>query len=308
MVDKRVGEVVAGRYEIVREISRGGMGAIYEVRHVRLNRSFAMKVLACDLNPAAMVRFEREAVLIAKLRHRNVVEVVDVELLEDGSPCMVMELLRGEDLAARIAKVGPLPWDAILHLADQVLSALVTTHEQGIVHRDLKPQNIFLARDDSGAETCKLLDFGISKLSGETTTVTSDDNVLGTPAYMSPEQADGRLSEVGPSTDVWALGAILFEMATAERAFAMESSPRTMYRICYGEPTAIETLRADTPPAFTNLLSRVLSRDPARRVTSGAELRRELHIALSEEGRRGAGIVTEAVDDDSNTKVVTGRG
>src|SRR5436309_266959 len=122
-LEARVGQVVAERYRLVRLVGSGGMGAIYEVRHLRLNRSFAMKVLPPGFQPEAMLRFEREAEIIARLRHRNVVEVVDVAELEDGSPCMVMELLSGEDLAARIAR-GPLAWEELGRIADEVLSAL----------------------------------------------------------------------------------------------------------------------------------------------------------------------------------------
>src|SRR5262245_32375572 len=149
--DPWVGQIIGGRYRVTRRIGRGGMSTIYEVAHNRLPRSFALKKLAPELaqDAGSLARFRREADIVAQLRHPNIVEIVDWETLPDGSPCIIMELLRGEDLGARLRRSGPLAWPALARIASEILSALSVSHRAGIIHRDLKPQNLFLALDDS---------------------------------------------------------------------------------------------------------------------------------------------------------------
>jgi len=279
--DPLLGQIIAGRYEVVRLLGKGGMGAVYEVRHQRLKRSFAMKTLTAGRadDGEALARFQREADVVATLRHANVVEVIDWEQLPDGAPCMIMELLRGEDLGERLAR-GPLPWPLLARIADQVLSALAAAHRAGIVHRDLKPQNIFLVEDDSGEVRAKLLDFGVSKIR-DSAFKTTDDRLIGTPAYMSPEQANGESERIGPAADVWAMGAMLFEMATGRPAFKATSVPALLHRIAFGEPEALLPLRPDAPAAFVELVAGALSREAARRLTTTDELRVGLRTALA---------------------------
>jgi serine/threonine-protein kinase len=215
---------------------------------------------------------------------------------------MVMELLAGQDLAERLQR-GPLSWSAIEKIGDEILSALETTHAQGIVHRDLKPQNVFLARDAAG-EIVKLLDFGVSKVvTDDSSSITQQDRILGTPAYMSPEQADGTPADVGPSTDIWSVGAILYEMASGRRAFDAPSTPRVLYRICFGRPDPLLPLRPDSGAAFIDLVERALSRDPERRITNATELRRGLQRAFRGAPQQDAGVVTSPIIDDSNRKI-----
>ncbi len=280
--DPLIGTVVADRYEVQRLIGRGGMGSVYLVRHRKLRRKFALKKLAAALTrvPEALARFQREADVIAGFRHPNIVEIVDWETLEDGSPCMIMELLEGEDLGQRIAGAGPLPWPTLARIADETLSALSAAHRAGIVHRDLKPQNIFLARDDSGEERAMLLDFGISKVHESDSKMTGHSQLVGTPAYMSPEQADGRTEDVGPAADVWAMGSILHEMATATLAFDAATTMSILYRICHGQPEPLKPHRADAPRAFVELVGSALSREPGARIVTADALRRELRSAL----------------------------
>lgn len=280
---KLIGRVIARKYECVRRIGQGGMGAVYELRHVRLNRKFALKTLSKDLveDAQALARFEREADVVAKLRHPNIVDIVDWDTLPDGSPCIIMEYLDGEDLGTRLKREGALPWNMILGIADPILSALCVAHREGIVHRDLKPQNIYLAADDAGEERPKLLDFGVSKIRGSGTLATTDTSLVGTPAYMSPEQADGRPEDIGPSTDCWAMGALLYEMATGQQAFADASVPRVLYKICFGAPPNLLELRPDAPAAFVTLIERTLSRDAKTRLADAEILRSELRAALA---------------------------
>jgi serine/threonine-protein kinase len=283
MTDPLIGQVIAARYEVLRLIGKGGMGAIYEVKHTRLPRRFALKKLSAALadDPEALARFRREADVVASLRHPNVVEIVDWETLDDGAPCMIMEFLAGEDVGARLAKRGPLDWQTLGRVADEVMSALGVAHRAGVVHRDLKPQNIFLSRDDAGDERAKLLDFGVSKVRhAESLITTQGAQLLGTPAYMSPEQANGEADTVGPDADVWAMGAILIEMATAKRAFTAGSTPAILYRIVHGEPEPILKHRPDAPPAFVELVARALAKEPKDRIADIEELRTELRAAL----------------------------
>ncbi len=280
-MDPLVGKVIGGRYQVVRLLAHGGMGSVYEVRHLRVNRMFALKTLARELlnNQQSLARFRREADVVAGFRHPNVVEIVDWETLEDGSPCIVMEYLRGEDLGSLIKRHGPLPWRQIAMLADQALSALTVAHRAGIVHRDLKPQNIFVVYDDANEIHAKLLDFGVSKIR-DGSMATSNAELIGTPAYMSPEQAQAKAADLGPSADVWAMGAILHEMATGRVAFDAPNMPATLYRVTHGEPESLRAYRPDAPPEFEALVYQALSHDPARRIVDAHTLRMGLRNSL----------------------------
>jgi len=278
--DPLIGAVIADRYEVIRRIAKGGMGMIYEVTNIRLGRTFALKTITAEAaqDPEVLQRFRREAEIVANLRHPHIVEVVDWDQLDDGAPFLVMEYLQGETLATRIAAVGPLPWPQIARICDQVLSAITVAHRAGVVHRDLKPDNIFLASDDAGDERVKLLDFGISKIRDSTTFQTTDAKVLGTPAYMAPEQAEGQHDKIGPATDVWALGAIIYEMVTGEVAFAAPSTPAILYRVCHGRPTPANQLRPDAPTELVELLDWAL--DLQLRQDNVAEFRDEIRRVL----------------------------
>ena len=283
--DPLIGKTIGGRYEVVRLIGKGGMGAIYEVRNLRLGRSFALKTLTGDgaADPEVLARFRREADVIARIKHPNIVEVIDWEALEDGSPAMVLEYLHGENLAQRI-EVGPLPWPQLARVGDQILAALSIAHANGIVHRDLKPQNIFLAQDDSGDESVKLLDFGVSKVRDSKSLVTTDSRLLGTPAYMAPEQAEGRADDVGTHTDVWAVGAIMQEMATGELAFDAPSLPSILYKVCHGKAGSIAAKRPDAPEAFIQLIAETLTIEIDKRISDATVLRVRLREALRDIG------------------------
>jgi serine/threonine protein kinase len=280
--EERVGAIILGRYQIVRLIEKGGMGAVYEVTHKNLGRRFAAKMLSSELsrNEEALARFRREADAIARLRHPNIVDVVDWDLMDDGSPVLVMEYLRGHTLAEQIAKHGPLAWPLYFDIADRALSAIQVAHAAGIVHRDLKPSNIFLAVDDAGQVHPKVLDFGVSKVVDSHTMVGTNPTILGTPSYMSPEQAEGRSREVGPATDVWAMGSVLYEMATGRMAYWGDSVPAILYMVCHGAPEPLVQFRPDAPPRLVHLIERTLSRDPQMRVRDASRLRRELRAAL----------------------------
>ena len=280
--DPLLDTVVSGRYQVVRKLGEGGMSVVYEVQHVKLKRQFALKRLLPNLitNEEALVRFEREAELLASLHHPNVVEITDWDTLPDGSPFMILEFLHGAHMRVRIDR-GPLPWEAIARIGEQTMSALQLAHRIGITHRDLKPENIFISIDDAGEERVKLLDFGVSKMRGLGRT-TGVHAVLGTPSYMSPEQAQGLTELIGPSTDVWAMGTILYEMATQRVAFTGETLAQTVTNITGGRPAPIASFRPDAPGAFVDLVDRAISLDPARRIVSIEELRAGLKSSLEQ--------------------------
>lgn len=278
--DPLIETIVGERYRVIRKIAEGGMSAIYEVHHVKLMRQFALKRLLGEFLHVeeAVQRFEREAELLGSLRHPNVVEISDWVMLPDGTPCMILEFLHGASLQVRMQR-GALPWDAVARIGDQTMSALSLAHRNGITHRDLKPENIFISIDDSGDERIKLLDFGVSKLRG-VGRLSGVYRLLGTPSYMSPEQASGNAEGVGPSTDVWAMGAILYEMATGQIAYKAPELGQTLTIILEGKPPPLTKYRKDASPAFIQLVERALSHDPEARIQTIEELRSGLRAAL----------------------------
>lgn len=296
--DPLIDTIVNGRYRVIRMLGEGGMSLVYEVEHLKLKRQFALKRMLPSLieNEEAQVRFAREAEVLASLRHPNVVDIVDWDVLEDGSPYMVLEFLHGAHVRVRMDR-AQLAWEAIARIGDQAMAALSLAHRNGITHRDLKPENIFISIDDAGDERVKLLDFGVSKLRGVGRT-TGQHAMLGTPSYMSPEQAQGQTELIGPSVDVWAMGAILYEMATQKVAFTGESLVQTVVNITSARPPAITQLRPDAPAAFVDLVDRATSTDPERRITTIEELRARLRAALTTataNGRATQRIATPAV-------------
>ena len=278
--DPLIDSVINGRYHVIRLLGEGGMSAVYEVEHKKLKRQFALKRLLPSLskNPEALVRFEREAELLASLRHPNVVDIIDWDQLPDACPFMVLEFLHGASIRVRMDR-GQLPWEAIARIGDQCMAALALAHRIGITHRDLKPENIFISIDDAGDERVKLLDFGVSKMRGLGRT-TGQHALLGTPSYMSPEQGQGLTDEIGPKSDVWAMATILYEMATRKVAFTGEDLMQTVINITSARPTPIQALRPDAPEAFVDLVDRATSPEADRRIMTIEELRMGLRAAL----------------------------
>ena len=273
--------MVAGRYLVRRQLATGGMCAIYELGHRVLNRRFALKMLSPRLaeDPQALARFGREAEMVAGLCHPNIISILDWDQLDDGTPFIVMELLDGEDLQTRLERCGALSMHDLARIADDVLAGLAVAHRAGIVHRDLKPSNIFLARDDGGGERAVLLDFGISKLRG-VETEGGANSMVGTPQYMAPEQMDARRARIGPSVDIWAMGAILYEMATGQPAFQSDSLPALVAKVLNGQPAPITEHLPEAPRALEHLIERALDKDPAGRPRDAEQLRRELKDVL----------------------------
>ena len=271
-----------GPHEIVVQIGTGGMGEVYRARDTKLNRDVALKVLpdAFTLDPDRLARFKREAQVLASLNHANIAAIYGFEESE-GVQALVLELVEGPTLAERIAQ-GPLPLDEALPIAIQIAEALEAAHEQGIIHRDLKPANVKV-RDDG---TVKVLDFGLAKALEPAATsspnvtqsptittpamVTGVGVILGTAAYMSPEQAKGRPAD--KRSDVWAFGCVLFEILAGRRAFEGEDVSDTLAMVLRGEPDWAG-LPNDLPPSIDRIVRRSLEKDRRRRIGDVSTIR-----------------------------------
>jgi serine/threonine-protein kinase len=259
-------QTVAGRYEVERTLGGGGMAVVYLARDGELGRPVALKVLADNLADDTEVRgrFVREARLAARLSHPNVVRVYDAGE-EDGRPYIVMECVEGESLAELLRREGPLPPDRVADLGAQACAGLEHAHRAGLVHRDVKPANLLLTEDG----TLKVADFGIAHAVGGTR-VTEVGTVLGTAAYLSPEQALGEV--VTPASDIYSLGMCLYELAAGEPPYGHETLGELFSRREAGPPPRL----AGVPPRLEAAIMRCLERDPRDRPGSGAELARSL--------------------------------
>jgi tRNA A-37 threonylcarbamoyl transferase component Bud32 len=284
-----IGTLLRETYLIERMLGTGGMGEVYEATHRRLSGRYAIKVLLRELasQPDAIARFRREAELTSSLRHPNIVQVIDFNLMDDGAPYLVMECLDGVDLGTRLVEQGPMSLTVALPLVKQIASGLAAAHARGIVHRDLKPQNIFLVRieGEEHEEIAKVLDFGISKMKSAAKSVTQDFAVIGTPQYMSPEQALGKIDEIDHATDQFALGAITYEMLTGRPAFTGDDPLAVMYQVVNVVP---EPLVSGTdgrgPSAVEAVLLKAMAKKKKERYGSVTEFSRALAAAAVAEG------------------------
>ena len=266
--------VASGRYRLKRPLGHGGMATVYLGHDSELDRPVAIKVLAENLtgDETFRRRFLREAQLAARLSHPNVVSVYDAGEQADGRPYIVMEHVDGETLADVLRKRGPLPADEAATLAAQACRGLAHAHAAGLVHRDVKPQNLLLRRDG----TLKVADFGIAR-AAEGTALTEAGTVLGTAAYLSPEQALGQ--EATPAADVYSLGAVLYELLTGRPPYQLESLADLAARQAEGAITPVSELATGIPQRVEDAVMRSLARNPAYRPTSAGELARELEPA-----------------------------
>jgi serine/threonine protein kinase len=259
-----------GPYEIISAIGAGGMGEVYRARDTRLDRTVAIKIVSEGLakNPQARERFEREARAVSSLNHPHICTLHDIGH-QDGIDYLVMEYLEGETLARRLAK-GALPLDQALRFAIEIADALDVAHRHGIIHRDLKPGNVMLTK--AGV---KLLDFGLAKvrsvetvagmtaLPTQTTPLTGEGTILGTLQYMAPEQLEG--VEADARSDIFSLGAVIYEMVTGRKAFAGKSQASLISAIMTAEPPAISAIQKMAPPALDHVVTTCLAKDPDAR-------------------------------------------
>jgi len=280
-MDALVGTVLEGAYRITRLLGEGGMGAVYEGVQLRLNKRVAIKLMARDLaaNREALARFHREAEITSHLGHPHLVTVIDFGQAESGEPYLVMEYLDGEDLDHRLRRVSRLSIETTVHVIRQVASALNAAHDQGVVHRDLKPGNVFLVQIPGEPDFVKVLDFGISKMKAARTQLTSASAVMGTPNYMSPEQATGMIDDIDHRADQWALACIAWEMLLGRCPFVADETAALLYQIINLDPHPLATRVPGLPPAVETALRRALRKKPAERFSSMREFSRELEAA-----------------------------
>jgi serine/threonine protein kinase len=286
------GTLVAGKLRIVRPLGQGGMGAVYEVEHEFTKHRRALKLLHAEMakHEHIVERFLREASAAGRIGNRHIVESFDAGTLDTGEPYLVMELLDGETLEARLARLGVLPVEEIADLVGQACDGVQAAHEAGIVHRDLKPENLFAIQGRDGP-LLKILDFGISRFDPTVTgahAVTREGSMVGTPYYMSPEQIEGD-RDLDARADVYALGVILYECATGQRPYEAPALPMLSVLIHAGKPRPLAELRPDLPQGFADLVARAMARDRDARFQSA----RALGDALAHFGSSALGVTME---------------
>ncbi len=282
--DPLIGAVLGGSYQVVRLLGEGGMGRVYEARHMRLpGKRFAVKLLHDEFayQPDILARFEREAQSAATINHPNVVEVVDVCRLEDGRPFIVTEFLEGEELGALLDRVGKLAPESAIRITRQICRALMAAHEKGIVHRDMKPENVFLVGDLS-APRVKIIDFGISKQSDDSAKLTRTGMVMGTPAYMAPEQARGE--HVDHQADVYSVGGILYRCVTGHKPYDGEDGAMVLTQVLTEEPRRPRVVDSTVPGELELVIERAMARNCADRLPTMTDLEAELGAIDSSPG------------------------
>ena len=278
-----IGTVLNDAYRIERLIGQGGMGAVYQSTHLRLERRVAIKVMARELadDADALARFDREAKITSGLGHPHIVQVFDFGTTPTGESFLVMEFLEGEDLEHRLRRCGRMPGADMLLIVKQVASALAATHAKTIVHRDLKPANIYLLKVAGATDFVKVLDFGISKVRAVTTKFTRAMAVLGTPNYMSPEQALGKIDEIDERTDQWALACIAWECLSGRAPFVGENSDSILYQVVHEAPPSLMSRGAGVNPQVEDVLLRALAKDQKDRFANVNDFALALEAAVA---------------------------
>lgn len=274
-----LGETIAGKFKVVKVLGAGGMGVVIEAEHLLLQRRVALKFMGPALvsDPEAKARFFREARAASLIPNEHVVKILDVDMLEDGTPYIVMERLHGHDLATMIEREGRVEASLAVGYVLEAMEALAHAHAKGIVHRDLKPANLFLAKREDGGALVKVLDFGIAKSqdSGASAGVTTSRTVLGSPRYMAPEQMQSAKA-ADMRADVWALGTILFELVSGRPAFEGETLGALTVAICAGPPPSLSSVFPGVPALLDQTVSACLTRPIDARLPNVGALARAL--------------------------------
>jgi len=276
-----IGDIVANKYRVDRVIGQGGMGIVVAAFHLELEQPVAIKFLNPEMGSRADAgeRFRREARAAARIHSEHVARVLDIEVFEGRIPYMVMELLEGHDLEKELQLTGPLPVEVAVDYILQAIDAVAEAHAAGIVHRDLKPTNVFLATRSGGQRVVKVLDFGISKLTGPgwgpEPALTRSASIVGSPLYMSPEQMRSA-RDVDARSDIWSLGAMLYELVAGRPPYDAETIPALCMAILNAPPPLLREVAPAAPAALEAILVRCLARDPNERFSSVAELAQAL--------------------------------
>ncbi len=280
-----IGTVLGEKYEVTSKLAEGGMGSVFEGMHLQTGRVVAIKVLrAKDLEKKIthVRRFQREARAAGSIDTDHIARVIDTGEAEGGRPYIVMERLHGEDLAERLERVSPLPPATAIAIAAQACRGLQKAHDTGVVHRDIKPSNLFLAEREEGEVVVKLLDFGIAKLSdaqldnlGHDTTLTKAGALLGSPVYMSPEQARGK-REIDHRADVWSLGVVLYRMVTGQVPFPDLPLGELLMSICATPVPPVQDVAPWVSPELAEVIHRALRLDPQERYEKVSDFEKAL--------------------------------
>src|SRR5579859_1738328 len=283
--DSPIGVTLAGKFLVKRLIGKGGMGAVFEGTHVEIGKRVAIKLIEPEHARSQEIaqRFRQEARAASKVESEHIVQVFDVGQDDRWGLYMVMEYLTGVDLAKRIDTDGQMDVAAAIDIAYQSARGLAKAHAAGVIHRDLKPANIFLSERDDGMVTVKLVDFGISKIiaaeqgiDDPKRPITRWGSAVGTPQYMSPEQAQGQA--IDHRTDVWALGACLYEMLSGKQAYELlESYEQTIFAIVLKRPPPLDEIAADVPVALADIVDKALEKDLDLRIPDCATFAQMLH-------------------------------
>jgi len=284
------GDIIDGKYRIIRLIGEGGMGAVYEGENTRIHRRVAIKILHSGIaeQAEAVARFEREAQAAGRIGSDHIVEVLDLGALANGDRYLVMEFLDGEGLGSRIKTRGRIAPPDMYPIANQLLEGLAAAHGAGIIHRDLKPDNVFLLKSRAGqTDFVKLLDFGISKfnqMSGDSGfSMTRTGAVMGTPYYMAPEQAKGS-REMDHRVDIYAVGVILYEALTGQVPFSADTFNELLFKIVLEEPKPLSVIDPSIDAGFAAIVVKAMARDPAHRFQNSREFQQALAQWASGQG------------------------
>jgi serine/threonine-protein kinase len=275
------GQIIAGKWRVLGVLGRGGMGVVYEAQNIAIGKRVALKFIEAGADPEACRRFQREAEAASAVESAHIVEVFDSGTTEQGQPYLVMELLRGESLGSRLRREGKLPVDEAVAIIAQALRGLARAHAAGVLHRDLKPDNVFLVERDDTPLFVKLLDFGVSKFTPRPgavglSTITRKGTVLGTPYYMSPEQARGDV-ELDGRSDLFSMGAVLFECLVGHPPCAGQTTyEAVIVALCSHDTPDIRVFDPSFPAPLAAVVKRSLTRDRQARYASAGEMHEAL--------------------------------
>lgn len=279
------GELIQSRYRLIRLLGSGASGAVWHARNELIDRDVALKIMRPDVaeDAVALQRFFNEAKASGRVRNPSIVEILDLGQAEDGSPFLVFELLEGEGLDEKLRREGTIAPEPLLEMFVGVAKALEIAHANGIIHRDLKPANIFIGKSSTGQPVAKVLDFGISKVfdTGHNFTLTRTGTVVGSPAYMSPEQAGGR-EDIDGRADIWSLGIVMYEALTGTLPHQAANYNALMVRILTQDCDPVMTRKTDLPPSVCAIVDACLKRERDERTSNSGLLSKQMDGAMRE--------------------------